>query len=124
MHFPNLLLECWSRACLSKISNVISKPIRCDDLTLSMSQVNFARVMIKVDLSANLPRSINLSMPDGTIIKQWVIHKYMLKFCSHCCMPGHTSIACQKLNTGAEDSPTLKMVKRAHVSPYSLTKLL
>jgi hypothetical protein len=73
--------------------------------------------MIEVDLLAELPRSVNLSMPYGTIIKKRVIYEYMLKFCSHWCMPGHTSTACQKLNTGVEDSPTSGMVKRAHVSP-------
>lgn len=31
-------------------------------------------------------------------------------------MPGHTSSACQKLNSRAENSPTSEMVKRAHVS--------
>jgi hypothetical protein len=94
VRFPNLPLECWLHACLSKISNVIGKPIRCDDLTLSMSRVSFARVMIEVDLSADLPRSISLSMPDGTIIKQRVIYEYKPRFCSHCCMPGHTSSIC------------------------------
>jgi hypothetical protein len=83
VHFPNLPLECWLQACLSKISGVIGKPIRCDDLTLSMSRVSFAKVMIEVDLSADLPRSVNISMPDGKIIKQRVIYEYMLKFCSH-----------------------------------------
>ena len=70
VRLPNLLLECWSSACLPKISNVIDKPIRCDDLTLSMSQVSFAKVMIEVDLSVDLPRSISLSMPDRTIISK------------------------------------------------------
>jgi len=117
VRFPNLPLECWSQECLSKISSVIGKPIRCDDLTLFMSRVSFAKVMIEVDLSTDLPRSINLSMPDGKIIKQRVIYEYMLKFCSHCCMLGHTSTACLKLNTGAEDSPISGMAKRSHVSP-------
>jgi len=113
----NLPLECWSHACLSKISSVIGKHIRCDNLTLSMSWVSFARVMIEVDMLVDLPRFVNLFMPDGTIIKKRVIYEYMLKFCSHCCIPRHASTACQKLNTGVEDSPTSGMVKIAHVSP-------
>jgi len=63
-------------ACLSKISSVIGKPIRCDDLTLSMYRVSFARVMIEVNLSNNLPCSISLSIPDDIIIKQRVIYEY------------------------------------------------
>jgi len=119
VRFPNLLLECWSQVCLSKISSVIGKPIRCDDITLSMSRVSFTRVMIEVDMSADLLHSVNLSMLDGTIIKLRVIYEFLLKFCSHCCMSGHTSTACPKLNIGAEDSPTSRLVKRAYVSPSS-----
>jgi hypothetical protein len=114
LNFP---LECWSPACLSKISSVIGKPIRCDDLTLSMSRVSFARVMIEVNLSDDLPRSISLSMPDGTIIKQRVIYEYKPQFCSICCIPGHTSNVCQKLNSGAEDTSGSGMIKQASASP-------
>ncbi|KAJ6880904.1 hypothetical protein NC652_034046 [Populus alba x Populus x berolinensis] len=71
---PNLPLECWSQDCLSKINNVIGKYIRFDDLTLSMSQVSFARVMIEVNLSAKLPRALNISMLDGTLIKQKIVY--------------------------------------------------
>ncbi|KAJ6976346.1 hypothetical protein NC653_028459 [Populus alba x Populus x berolinensis] len=78
---PNHHLECWSPACLSKISSVIGKPIRCDDLTLSMSRVSFARVMIEVNVFADLPHSISLSMSNGTIIKKRVIYEYKPRFC-------------------------------------------
>jgi len=81
-----------------------------------MSRLSFARVMIEVDLSADLLRSINLSMSDGTTIKQRVIYEFLQKFCSHCCMSRHTNTAYLKLNFGAKDSPTSGMVKRAYVS--------
>jgi hypothetical protein len=38
--------------------------------------VSFARVMIEVNLSNNLPCSISLSIPDDIIIKQRVIYEY------------------------------------------------
>jgi hypothetical protein len=84
-----------------------------------MSRVSFARVIIEVDLLADLPHFVNLFMLDGIIIKQRVIYEYMSKLSSHYCMPGHTSTASQKLNTRAEDSPTSGMVKRAHPSGFS-----
>jgi hypothetical protein len=84
-----------------------------------MSRVSFARVMIEVDLFVDLPRSISLSMPDGTIIKQRVIYKYKPRFCSICCMPGHTSNVCQKLNSSAKDTSASGMIKRPSASPPS-----
>ena len=113
VRLPNLPLECWSPACLSKISSVIGKHIRCDDLTLSMSRVSFARVMVEVHLIDDLPHSISLSMPDGTIINQKVIYEYKPRFCSFCCITGHTSNVCRKLNPGAEGSPASGKLKRA-----------
>ncbi|KAL9375206.1 hypothetical protein Peur_032085 [Populus x canadensis] len=80
-----------------------------------MSRVSFTRVMIEVDLSVDLLHSVNLSMPDGTTIKQRVIYEFLLKFYSHCCMSGHTNTVCLKLNIGAEDSPTSGMSSR---DPY------
>ncbi|KAJ7013945.1 hypothetical protein NC653_003537 [Populus alba x Populus x berolinensis] len=103
----NLPLECWSPACL------------CDDLTLFMSRVSPARVMIELNLSANLPRFISLSMLDGTIIKQRVIDEYKPQFCSICCMPGHTSNVCQKLNSSTKDTSAFGMIKQASTSPPS-----
>jgi hypothetical protein len=47
--------------------------------------------------------------------KQRVIYKYKPQFCSICCMPGHTSNVCQKLNFGAEDTSASRMIKRASV---------
>jgi len=113
----NLPLECWSPACLSKISSVIGKHIRCDDLTLSMSRVSFARVMVEVTLTDDLPHSISLSMPDGTIINQKVIYEYKPRFCSFCCITGHTSNVCQKLNSCAEGTSTSGKLKRASGLP-------
>lgn len=115
---PNFSLKCWSPACLSKISSVIGKPIRCDDLTLSMSRVPFARVMIEVNLFADLLHSINLSMLNGTIIKQRIMYEYKPRFYSICCMLGHTSNVCQKLNFGTEDTSVPGMIKRASTSPF------
>ncbi|KAL9400876.1 hypothetical protein Peur_004725 [Populus x canadensis] len=100
-------------ACLSKINSVIGKPIRCDDLTLSMSRVPFARVMIEVNLSNDLPCLTSLSMLDGTIIKQRVIYEYKPRFCSFYCITGHTSNVCQKLHSGVEDTSASGMIKQA-----------
>ena len=117
VRLPNLPLECWSPACLSKISNVIRKHIRCDYVTLSMSKVSFARVMVEVTLTDDLPRSIHLSMPDETIINQKVIYEYKPRFCSNCHLPSHTTNVCQKLHSGVEDTTTSEMMKTDLGSP-------
>jgi len=51
-------------------------------------------------------------MPDGTIIKRRVIYEYKPRYCSICCIPGHTINVCQKLNLGAEDTFAYGMITR------------
>jgi hypothetical protein len=82
VHFPNLPLECWSSSCLFKIVKAIGNPLRCDDHTNTMSRLSFSRVMIEVDLSADLIRSINISLPNGTSFEQRVIYEYLPQFCT------------------------------------------
>jgi hypothetical protein len=38
--------------------------------------------MIEVDLSADLIRSINISLPNGTSFEQRVIYEYLPRFCT------------------------------------------
>jgi len=82
-----------------------------------MSQLSFTRVMIEVDLSADLLRFINISLPDGTTLKQRVLYEFLPKFCTHCCMPGHTISACKNTSNDTQDPPNLGKVKKTHVSP-------
>ncbi|KAJ6907499.1 hypothetical protein NC651_018036 [Populus alba x Populus x berolinensis] len=74
-----------------------------------MSRVSFARVMVEVTLTNDLPCSIRLSMPDGTIINQKVIYEYKPRFCSNCRIAGHTTNVYQKLHLGAEGGEKPKL---------------
>ena len=78
-----------------------------------MSRVSFARVMVEVTLTNDLPCSIRLSVPDGTIINQKVIYEYKPRFYSNCRIPGHTTNVCQKLHSSVEGTSASGMMKRA-----------
>jgi hypothetical protein len=55
LRLPNLPLRCWTPIYLSKLASMIGKPIHCDDPTANMTQLSYARVLIKVDLLLDLP---------------------------------------------------------------------
>lgn len=119
VRFPNLPLKCWSKACLLNISSIIGKPIHNDTPTNSMSRVSFARVLIEVDLYANVQPSVNIPMPNGTIINQKVVYESLPKICPQCYKPGHSGATCFNLGARFEDLPTLVIAKHVHVSSAS-----
>ena len=73
--FPNLPLKCWSLKCLSKIASVLGKPVQSDMLTSSMSRLSYTRVLMEVNLLSDLPYSIKVTLPNGSILHQQVVYE-------------------------------------------------
>ncbi|KAG5225502.1 DUF4283 domain-containing protein [Salix suchowensis] len=79
---PNLPLQCWSPVCLSKIGSVLGKPVQCDILTSSMSRLSFARILVEIDLLANLKHSVCIALPNGASLNQKLFMKLYRDFAS------------------------------------------
>ncbi|KAJ6926605.1 hypothetical protein NC651_010884 [Populus alba x Populus x berolinensis] len=94
--FPNLPLQCWSFKCLSKIASVLGKPVQSDMLTHTMFRLSYARVLVKVNLLSDLPYSIDINLPNDSLLKQQVIYETLPRFCKHCRTLGHLTSTCPK----------------------------
>nr|TKR85168.1 hypothetical protein D5086_0000250210 [Populus alba] len=94
--FPNLPLKCWSIKCLSKIASVLGKPVQSDMLTSSMARLSYARVLVEVNLLSDLPYSIEVTLPNGSILHQQVVYETLPRFCKHCRKLGHITSSCTK----------------------------
>jgi len=103
--FPNLPLKYWTPRCLSKLASVLGKPIQCDKLTSTKERLSYARVLVEVDLLADLRSSINVILPNGNPLIQRVIYEMLPKFCKHCKVLGHSTGACSK---GKEEARTVE----------------
>jgi len=103
--FPNLPLKCWTPRCLSNLASVLGKPIQCDKLTSTKERLSYARVLVKVDLLADLRSSIDVVLPNGNPLCQKVIYETLPKFCKHCKVLGHSTGACSK---GKEEAKTVE----------------
>jgi len=99
VRFPNLPLQCWSPLCLSKLASVIGKPVHSDSPTTSMTRLSYARVLIDIDLLAELPSSIDITLPNGVTKSQAVIYESLPKFCKQCKTLGHSTSACNKASS-------------------------
>jgi len=111
--FPNLPLKCWTPRCLSKLASVLGKPLQCDKLTATKERVSYARVLVEVDLLADLRSSINVTLPNGNPLIQRVIYETLPKFCKHCKVLGHSTGACSK---GKEEARTVEKANSAYVT--------
>ncbi|XP_070008005.1 uncharacterized protein [Nicotiana sylvestris] len=63
--FPNLPLNCWGRMTLSRIASGLGYPIYADECTTNTSKIFYARVLIEMDISKELPKCIKIQDPAG-----------------------------------------------------------
>ena len=117
--FPNLPLKCWTPRCLSKLASVLGKPIQSDKLIATKERVSYARVLVEVDLLADLRSSINVTLPNGNTLIQRVIYETLPKFCKHCKVLGHSTRVCSK---GKEEARIVEKAGSASVAPKENVK--
>jgi len=95
VNLPGLPLDCWNSAILSKICSKIGKPLSTDHLTATKARVSYARVMVEIDASCELVRSVRMRFPSGKIRCQPVIYEFEPKFCPNCKAVGHSQVGCK-----------------------------
>jgi len=123
--FPNLPLQCWSPLCLSKLACVIGKPLHADAPTTSMTWLSYARVLVEVDLLADLPSSINITLPNGVSKPQVVLYESLPWFCKRCKTPGHSNSACNKSSSHKRKKiPQQLLLPLASLIPQLIQRLL
>ncbi|KAJ6977268.1 hypothetical protein NC653_029241 [Populus alba x Populus x berolinensis] len=96
VRFPNLPLRCWNNICLTKIASMVGKPIHCDGPTAQMTRISYARVLIEIDLLSELKTSVNVLLPNGTLLVQHLVYESLPRFCKHCKSLGHSMLTCNK----------------------------
>ncbi|KAF3674932.1 30S ribosomal protein S17, partial [Capsicum annuum] len=63
---PNLPLNCWNAVTLSKIgSSLGGQPLYVDECTTHTSRISFARILVEVDVTRKLSKSIKKPTRDG-----------------------------------------------------------
>ncbi|XP_019257662.1 PREDICTED: uncharacterized protein LOC109235869 [Nicotiana attenuata] len=55
---PNLPLSCWSASALSKIGSGLGQPIYADACTSNAERISYARILVEVDVTKELPTVI------------------------------------------------------------------
>ncbi|XP_019261413.1 PREDICTED: uncharacterized protein LOC109239320 [Nicotiana attenuata] len=88
--FPNLPLQCWNKRSLSKISSGLSTPLYADDCTTNTTRKSYARVLIEIDITKELPKCILVLDPQGNQMVQEIAYEWEPEFCGKCLQVGHS----------------------------------
>ncbi|XP_074298709.1 uncharacterized protein LOC141629634 [Silene latifolia] len=96
--FPSLDPCFWSNTALSKVASLIGNPICADEHTTNKSKLAFARVLVDVDLSKELPKAVQINSPYRGTLLQKVEYEWIPHFCSVCKRVGHSKERCNTAN--------------------------
>ncbi|XP_056697410.1 uncharacterized protein [Spinacia oleracea] len=98
VRLPNLPLSCWGADSLSRIGSLLGDPLFADDCTSKQQRISFARILIEVDVTGDLPKYVQIQDPLGNIVKQVVEYEWLPPYCQDCKIVGH-DCAHTKVNT-------------------------
>nr|XP_009759342.1 PREDICTED: uncharacterized protein LOC104211900 [Nicotiana sylvestris] len=89
VRFPNLPLNCWSMKALSKLGSALGNPIYAYECTIGSIRISYVRMLIEMDVTKPLPRTVKLQDPKGKIIQQEITYDWEPSFCAKYLKIGH-----------------------------------
>ncbi|XP_062100317.1 uncharacterized protein LOC133806206 [Humulus lupulus] len=92
----DLGLQYWGSKCLSALVRTIGKPIMVDKFTRERSRIQFARVLVEMEITDNPPKSIQFINEHGQIMEQGVEYEWLQIKCKTCAGFGHSMAECRK----------------------------
>lgn len=96
---PGLDFKYWSPKGLSKIGSLIGKTIMVDKNTEMKIGLNFARLLVEVEMDGQLPDTIFFRNERGFVVVQKVLYDWKPTLCKFCCKYGHSAANCRKKKT-------------------------
>ncbi|KAK4369245.1 hypothetical protein RND71_013037 [Anisodus tanguticus] len=74
---------------LSSIESTLGTPLFADDCTISEARISFARLLVEMNVTKPLPKSIKAQDPEGNIFSQVVAYDWEPKYCNKYLQIGH-----------------------------------
>ncbi|XP_062114042.1 uncharacterized protein LOC133825062 [Humulus lupulus] len=92
----DLGLQYWGSKCLSALVSTIGKPLLVDKFTKERSRVQFARVLVEMEITDNPPRSFQFINEYGQVVEQSIEYEWLPTKCKSCSGFGHSMAECRK----------------------------
>lgn len=108
---PCLNIQMWTKKGLSKIASALGTPLSTDGLTDKRGMLNYARILVELDLTQPTRQKLRCKLPDGSFYNQQLMYEWMPIQCESCKLWGHKEEICPK------DNPQGTVVVEANVEP-------
>ncbi|XP_062094334.1 uncharacterized protein LOC133800394 [Humulus lupulus] len=119
----NLDLKFWGEKAMTKIVNSVGKYIRQDRATLAREKLQYARVLIEVNISQELPNVIKFRDENGEAVYVDLYYEWKPDCCVSCQGFGHKQEVCKKKKQNVPGKfwkP--KVIQDASTIPVQFTK--
>ncbi|XP_060217031.1 uncharacterized protein LOC132644453 [Lycium barbarum] len=93
---PGLDFKYWSAKGLSKLGSLVGKPLMVDRNTERKIRLNFARLLVKVQINTPLPDVVLFKNERGKVVEQKVTYDWKPSICKVCHKYGHTKDICRR----------------------------
>ncbi|XP_074291304.1 uncharacterized protein LOC141618086 [Silene latifolia] len=88
--------ESWNINGYPLVASFVGTPICADETTTNKSKTAFARVLVEVDISKELPKAMALQTPYRGKILQKIVYEWVPYYCQTCKKIGHTKEKCNR----------------------------
>ncbi|XP_048492374.1 uncharacterized protein LOC125493253 [Beta vulgaris subsp. vulgaris] len=93
---PGLPLKYWGQSTLHKLASKVGKAIRTDRATAQKDILEYARILVEVNIGQEFPKEIVFENEKGVLMTQIVQYECLPIFCDDCKGIGHTAEACRQ----------------------------
>ncbi|XP_058746636.1 uncharacterized protein LOC131619565 [Vicia villosa] len=111
---PQLPLYLWGEMSLNKIGSVLGTPLVTDECTANRLRISYARILVEMDITRDLPNEITICDNEGMKMQQSVEYEWKPIYCVRCQRPGHncdkpkTKVAQWKPKVKTPENPILE----------------
>ncbi|XP_070021895.1 uncharacterized protein [Nicotiana sylvestris] len=116
--FPGSPIQYWTKENLGCIASYLGKPICSDKLTAERDRILYARMLVEMDVSHDLPAKLLIEDANGKYREQALDYEWKPSFCEECFQTGKHDENCvkaltmrQQKQTNANNSNMEKLIK-------------
>ncbi|XP_074298451.1 uncharacterized protein LOC141629330 [Silene latifolia] len=120
MKLYGLDIKFWGPGCLSKISGLVGKFLRCDEATSNRAFLGFARVLVEIKIGQEFPTELVFEDELGKTQRVRVVYDWLPLSCDKCKGLGHTSDLCRADGRKPQKTPIAKPVPKPVSPPISV----
>lgn len=81
---------------LSRIGSGLGIPMYTDECTINVERISYARILVEIDVTRELPHVVKAMDPNGKLFEQEVVYDWVPEYCHTCLQVGHRCKPVQK----------------------------